>query len=78
MASVDTSLVVSKMLPFSDLIIYQEGNKVFQEHETLFPTDPRAEGRSLKAALLQMQKLASKVEMVVRYGTAFLTVLQQW
>ena len=68
----------SKRLAFSNLIIYQEGNNIVQEHETLFPTDPRADGRSLRAALLQMQKLAAKVEMVVRYGTAFLTVLQQW
>ena len=78
MASVDTSLVASKRLAFSNIMIYQEGNKVLGDHETLFPTDPRKEGRALRAALLQMQKHSANVEMVVRYKTDFLTVLQQW
>ena len=78
MASVDTSPVVSKRLTCSEFIMYEDGNKVLGEFEALFPSDPRSEGKTLRAALLQMQKHAAKVEMVVRYGTAFLTVLQQW
>ena len=78
MARFYASPVVSKRITCSEFIMYEDGNKVLGEFEALFPSDTRSEGNTLRATLLQMQKYAAEVEMVVRYGTAFLTVLQQW